>query len=298
MVLVSFVDTVGRSARWAKLATAATCAVVASALVTAPAAQASTLLRNAQSWAYQLQGDPSGIVRGGADVVVVDADHMRGAVSKLRNKPGGGRRVVIAYLAIGEVESYRSYYKSCCANGRPDWVTSKTQGWAGNYIVHFWRSEWKAILRARVNQIMAAGFDGIYIDRVDTYENIKAPGSSRGAMIQLVREVSGWARGHNGNAAIMVQNGEELLDNGAYLSAIDGVAKEDLFHGIKHKGERNSAASVNWSAGKLKLAQNAGKKIFVIEYLKGSTAESVRAEIRKLGFVPFFGPRDLKSVSN
>jgi cysteinyl-tRNA synthetase, unknown class len=281
-----------------KLAAAATFTFAAGVSLTNQPAQASSLLNGAQSWAYQLQGDPGALTRSGADVVVVDADHMRGSVAKLKSKPGGGRRVVIAYLAIGEVETYRSYYKSCCASGKPDWVTGKTQGWAGNYVVHFWRPEWKAIVRQRVAQIMAAGFDGIYIDRVDTYENIKAPGSSRGAMIQLVREVSGWARSANGNAAIMVQNGEELLDDRSYLSAIDAVAKEDLFHGIDHKGTRNTVANVNWSAGKLKLAQNAGKKIFVIEYLKGDAANNVRAEARKYGFVPFFGPRDLKSVYN
>jgi cysteinyl-tRNA synthetase, unknown class len=297
MVLHHRVNT-KRFAGWLKLASVATFTLAASAVLPAGEAAASTLLQNAGSWAYQLQGDPGALARSGADVVVVDADHMRGSVSKLKSKPGGGRRVVIAYLAIGEAETYRSYYKSCCGSGKPDWVTSKTQGWAGNYIVHFWRPEWKAIVRQRVAQIMAAGFDGIYIDRVDTYENIKAPGSSRGAMIQLVREVSGWARSSNGNAAIMVQNGEELLDDKSYLSAIDAVAKEDLFHGIDHKGTRNTVANVNWSAGKLKLAQNAGKKIFVIEYLKGSTADAVRAEARKYGFVPFFGPRDLKSVYN
>ena len=143
---------------------------------------------------------------------------------------------------------------------------------------------------------MAAGFDGIYIDRVDTWENVKAPGSSRGAMIQLVKEVSTWTRGHNGNAAIMVQNGEELLNDGSYLAAIDAIAKEDLIHGIDHKGSRNSSGDIVHSTKLLRSAQAAGKKIFVIEYLKGSSAESVRSEIRKLGFVPFFGPRDLKSL--
>jgi cysteinyl-tRNA synthetase, unknown class len=279
-----------------KLAAAATFTLAACALTQTPAEANRGLLKNASSWAYQLQGDPSALAKSGADVVVVDADHMRGAVSKLKTKPDGSRRVVIGYLAIGEVETYRSYYKSCCAGSKPDWLTSKTQGWAGNYVVHFWRPEWKAIVKSRVDQMMAAGFDGIYIDRVDTWENVKAPGSSRGAMIQLVKEVSGWTRSHNGNAAIMVQNGEELLNDGSYLAAIDAIAKEDLFHGIDHKGSRNSTGNITFSSRMLKNAQAAGKKIFVIEYLKGSTADNVRAEIRKLGFVPFFGPRDLKSV--
>lgn len=281
-----------------KRTAAAMLTLAALSLVPAGPAEASSLLRDAQSWAYQLQGDPGALARSGADVVVVDADHMRGSIAKLKTKPGGGRRVVIAYLAIGEVETYRSYYKACCAGGKPDWVTSRTQGWAGNYIVHFWRQEWKNIVRARVQEVMRAGFDGIYIDRVDTWENIKAPGSSKGAMIQLVREVSGWARGANGNAAIMVQNGEELLDNGSYLAAIDAIAKEDLFHGIDHKGSRNSGSDISHSTRLLKGAQAQGKKIFVIEYLKGGNADNVRAEIRRLGFVPFFGPRDLRSAGN
>lgn len=281
-----------------KLAMAAISMLAATVIAPAGSTEASTLLKDAQSWAYQLQGDTNALAAGGADVAVVDADHMRGSIAKLKAKPGGGKRVVIAYLAIGEAETYRSYWKSCCASGKPDWVTSRTQGWAGNYIVHFWHPEWKSIVRNRVQEVMRAGFDGIYIDRVDTWENVKAPGSSKAAMIELVREVSGWARGVNANAAIMVQNGEELLDNGSYLGAIDAIAKEDLFHGIDHNGSRNSSSDINHSTRLLKGAQAKGKKIFVVEYLKGGSADGVRAEIRKLGFVPFFGPRDLRSAGN
>ena len=128
-----------KCAAWVKLAATATftLAVCAGAATTASANR--SLVKNANSWAYQLQGDASSIARSGADVVVVDADHMRGAVSKLRTKPDGSRRAVIGYLAIGEVENWRGYYKSCCASGKPDWVTGKTHGWAGNYVVHFWR---------------------------------------------------------------------------------------------------------------------------------------------------------------
>jgi cysteinyl-tRNA synthetase, unknown class len=251
------------------------------------------LLKSAQSWAYQLQGNVGSIASSGADVVVVDADHMRGAATRLRTKPGGGRRVVIAYVAIGEVETWRGYWKGLSASGRPSWVTSRTQGWAGNYIVHYWEPAWKAIVKERVRQIFAAGFDGLYLDRVDTWENVKAPGGSRQAMIQWVREISSYARSIKSDAAIMVQNGEELLSSAEYVSAIDAIAKEDLFHGVNHDGRRNSAGMVSESVRMLKGAQAKGKTIFVIEYLKGSTADSVRAEIRKQGFVPFFGGRDL-----
>lgn len=251
-------------------------------------------LRSAQSWAYQLQGSPTALAGSPADVVVVDADHMRGAASRLRSKPGGGRRVVLAYLSIGEAERWRGYWKSCCAGSRPSWLTTRTQGWQGNYVVHFWEPAWKAIVRERVRQIMAAGFDGLYLDRVDTYENVSgAPGGSRAAMIAFVREVAAYARSFKGDAAILVQNAEELLSSDAFLEAIDGIAKEDLFHGVHHDGKRNPAGMVSESVRLLKRAQARGKTIFVIEYLTGSTADNVRAEIRRQGFVPFFGGRNL-----
>lgn len=250
-------------------------------------------LHGATSWAYQLQGGIGGLAASNADVVVVDADHHRGAAGRLRTKPGGGRRIVLAYLSIGEAERWRSYWSTCCASGHPPWLTGRTQGWSGNYIVHFWEPGWKAIVRERVRQIMAAGFDGLYLDRIDTWENVKAPGGSRAAMIQLVIEVAGHARRLKGDAAIVVQNAEELLTSDAYVAAIDGLAKEDLFHGVNHDGRRNPAGMVSESLRLLQRLKARGKTIFVIEYLTGSTAESVRGEIRRAGFVPFFSNRSL-----
>jgi uncharacterized protein (TIGR01370 family) len=112
-------------------------------------------------------------------------------------------------------------------------------------------------------------------------------------MISFVKEVAAEARSANGNAAIVVQNAEELLTDDGYVSVIDGVAKEDLIHGINHDGKRNTTANIQWSSNLLKRAKSRGKAIFVVEYLSGSTAQSVAAEIRKQGFVPNFAARGL-----
>lgn len=259
-----------------------------------PAAAGQSLVRNAQSWTYQLQGRTGSIAGSNADVVVIDPDHA-GNASTYRSKPGGGRRAVLAYLSVGEAERWRSYWKSCCASGQPAWLTSRTQGWAGNYVVKFWEPAWKSIVLARVRQILAQGYDGFYLDRVDTYENVSAPGGSRAAMIQFVREISAAARSLKGDAAILVQNAEELLDSDSYASAIDGIAKEDLFHGVAHNGARNPSTMVAGSIALLKRAKARGKSVFVVEYLSGSTASSVAAEIRKQGFVPNFAGRNLSN---
>ncbi len=201
----------------------------------------------------------------------------------------------MAYLSVGEAERGRPYWKSCCSGGSPSWLTGKTQGWAGNYVVKFWDPAWKAIIASRVRGFMAQGYDGLYLDRVDTYENVQAPGGSRAAMIAFVQQVASQARGIKGDAAIVVQNAEELLTSDSYVASIDGIAKEDLFHGANHSGARNPGGMVSASVGLLKAAKAKGKSIFVVEYLSGGSASSVASEIRRQGFVPNFAGRDLSN---
>ena len=269
--------------------------VIGVALAGAAAGEATAgraLVKSAQSWSYQLQGDVGRVASSSADMVVVDPDHAGGA-ARFRTKPGGGRRAVLAYLSIGEAERGRPYWKSCCAAGSPSWLTGRTQGWAGNYVVRFWEPAWKAIVASRVRSFMAQGFDGLYLDRVDTYENVQAPGGSRSAMIAFVQQIASQARAIKSDAAIVVQNAEELLTSDSYLAAIDGIAKEDLFHGANHSGSRNPGGMVSASGGLLKRAKAKGKSIFVVEYMAGGTASRIATEIRAQGFVPNFAGRSL-----
>lgn len=249
------------------------------------------MLQSAKSWTYQLQGSDRAAASS-ADVVIVD-QNAASNLARLKQKPDGSRRAAIGYLSIGEAEPWRPYWKSCCSGGnRPSWLNSKTQGWESNFVVKYWEPGWKAIVRERVSQMMRAGFDGIYLDRVDTWENIKAPGSSRAEMIQLVREVAALARSIKGDAAILVQNGEELLSDSSYMSVIDGIAKESLYYGVTNGlGKRNSVGDIQSSLDPLKRAKARGKAVLVVEYISDSS--TVASEIRTHGFVPNFAKRGL-----
>ena len=255
-------------------------------------------LRQATSWAYQLQGDLGRLSSSSWDVAVVDADHARSAVSRLKRKPDGTRRAVLAYISIGEAETGRAYWRSCCAGRHPSWLTGRTQGWSGNYVVRFWEPAWQHLVASRIRAALAAGFDGLYLDRVDTYESTRAPGGSRDAMIRYVASVSRQARSQKPGAVILVQNAEELLTSDAFLAAIDGIAKEDLIHGINHDGRRNQRGDIAASVALLKRAKQRGKAIFVVEYLSGGTGERVAAEIRRLGFVPHLASRSLSRAGH
>lgn len=259
----------------------------------APASADRDSVRNAKSWSYQLTGDMASTKRSNADVAVVDPDHA-GSAERYKTKASGGKRPVLAYISVGEAEEGRSYMKG----SKQSWNTGRTQGWSGNYAAKYWDEDWKRIVKSRVRDALAKGYDGVYLDRVDTYESTNAPGGSREQMVKLVKEVAAEARSKKGNAAVVVQNAEELLADKGYVAAIDGIAKEDLYHGINHRGERNSASNVNSSKSYLKSAKSQGKAVFVVEYLNGDTADKVAGEARRDGFVPNTrAPRNLNKTA-
>lgn len=248
-----------------------------------PALAGRESIREAKSWSYQLQGDIRSTAKSNADVAVVDPDHT-GNPRKLKTKANGGKRDVLAYISIGEVEEGRAYMKS---GGKKSWNTGKTQGWSGNYAAKYWDEDWKAIVKQRVSKAIEAGYDGVYLDRVDTYENVKAPKGARAEMIAFVKEVAAEARSKRGNAAVVVQNAEELLTDKGYVAAIDGVAKESLYYGVKGHGRRNDAEDIAASRKLLRKAKEGGKAVYVVEYLKGDgeASSKAKAEARRDGFV-------------
>lgn len=273
--------------------TGAAGALVLLTLVT-PAAADRDQVRNGKSWSIQLQGDAKALKKRNADVAVIDPDEVRNP-GALKTKANGGKRAVLAYISVGEAESYRADVKK---SGNKSWMTSKEQGWAGNKIVKYWDPEWKRIVKNRVRAAMNAGYDGVYLDRIDTYERVKAPGGSRAAMIKLVKEIASEARAKKGNAAVAVQNAEELLTDDDYVKTIDAVGKEDLYHGVHHDGRRNNADGVRWSKNLLQKAKAKGKGVYVVEYVGGETAKRVKDEARKDGFVASTGGRALTEATD
>src|SRR5215470_17887026 len=88
-------------------------------------------LSEVKSWAFQLQNvDPAEIRLSPYDVVVIDygfdrrnaTAFPREVVDLMRSKPDGGRRVILAYLSIGEAEDYRYYWQESWRKSRPEWL--------------------------------------------------------------------------------------------------------------------------------------------------------------------------------
>jgi len=103
-----------------------------------------------------------------------DISFTASEIQQLKLKANGGSRLVICYFSIGEAEDYRFYWQSAWKNNPPEWLGKENPNWTGNYKVRYWYDDWKKILLGQedsyLDKIMAAGFDGVYLDIIDAFE--------------------------------------------------------------------------------------------------------------------------------
>lgn len=113
------------------------------------------------------------------DVIVVDLYYDNASLTKedvqsLQEKPQGGRRMIVAYMSVGEAADYRPYWKKEWNQTRPNWIRGANTAWPGSYKVQYWSPQWKHVLygsdNAYLDQIMNAGFDGVFLDVIDAWQ--------------------------------------------------------------------------------------------------------------------------------
>ena len=291
------------------------------------------VLASVGSWASQLQGywekgAEQRLVDSGYDLVVLDPPVLNQSppgsftadlVSKVKASRGqsGRGKLVLGYLNLGQAESWRYYWAKSwkpptkTRPGSPDYILAvDPDGWADNYMVAYWDPRWRQLLfegkDSLLARVVAAGFDGIYMDWVEGYDTapVKAAASAAGKdaiaeMVRLVRDMRSKARNLKGGPFLMVaQNGASLPRmNQGYLREIDAVSQEHVFY----KGE----ADREWSHPKacdiptgasdqayytkdLALFQAAGLPVFNIEYAcAADKIKDARKRSAALGYVTF-----------
>ena len=258
--------------------------------------------------------DPDDIAASPFDLVVADhaisADRRfqraftREEITRMKSRPDGTRRIVLAYLSIGEAERYRFYWRQeWYEPGRaPPWLSTANERWDGNWRVRFWDHGWRDVIFTGADtylaRIKAQGFDGIYLDRADVYQELldERP-DARADMLRFIRDLAEAARRDDPRFLVVMQNAEELVREKALLAVLDGVAKEDLFHGVEHDEKPNPPAMIAGSLADLRRARDAGLTVLAVEYLSETTAAS--SAVRRLRgerFVPLVTERSLGSL--
>jgi len=287
----------------------------ASVLRQAPAAEAPLpSITSVRSWGYQLQDlDVKRAAASHFDLLVIDyakdgTDDTAltpAEVARIQAKPDGGRRLVLAYLSIGEAESYRFYWRKPWSRQRPAWLLRENPDWDQNYAVCFWDPEWQALLfgnpEAYLDKILAQGFDGIYLDKCDVTEDLrrrerKAAATRtdlEGDMVELVRRLADYARRTRPGFLVVMQNAETLLERAELRRAIDAVAKEELLFGLDAAEKANDRDEIDWARKRLDLVRTDGKPVLVVEYLdNGAKIAQAAKATRDFGYVLYVADKD------
>lgn len=263
----------------------------------------------AKTWHYQLMDiSIDSLVRADADVVVTEYSHSTGTqvaltaedVARIKSRPNGNKRIVLSYFSIGEAESYRFYWRpEWTETSMPVWHVAENCAWPRNHMVRFWQDDWKDIIYrgpdSFLKRIIDAGFDGVYLDRIDVYEEqLKERPSARRDMIAFVTELAAAARKMRPGFLVVAQNAEDLLTERHYRDVIDGLGKEDLLYGGHGTNTRNKAADITWSLERIRQLSWDYKPVFAVEYLsKPELISAARRELTSKGFVATFAHRSL-----
>ena len=286
-------------------------------------------IADVRAWGYQLQRARPGLVGPDVDLLVIDysADgtgqraYSRDDIARFRARPGQHRvqpapprRLVLAYMSIGEAESYRYYWSPLWSAARPSWLGPENKEWKRNYLVRFWQPGWQRVIvnprpsalqrlsefhlhwtKPYVDRVIEAGFDGVYLDRVDAFEAWTGEhASAERDMVDFVKTISAYAKTRRPGFLVVPQNGEELLAHPDYIAAIDAVAKEDLLHGLGGDEVRNAEDDVTSTLAFLDKAKAARLPVLVVEYLRDPERRfEADVRLRQHGFVPLFTTRQL-----
>jgi endo-alpha-1,4-polygalactosaminidase (GH114 family) len=251
-----------------------------------------TRLAGARSFAFAI-GD--GTLRGdlsrryaGFDLVVVDGESAGAReVAAIKRASGG---LVLAYLDVGTIESYRGWYNAAKPYRLDYW------GDWGEWYANVNAAGFRSLMLERVAPaMMGKGFDGLFLDNTDMTETHAAQKPGMRALVtglsRLVR-----ARGK----LLMAQNGADV--NWPLKRFYDGINFEDVSFSYdfdRHAYFRRRADDVAQAQGEIRRYRRAGLKVTATDYLAARKPKETLIAVRNAcsaGALPYVSDIDLTRI--
>ena len=174
--------------------------------------------------------------------------------SELKRLQDGGTQV-IAYLSIGEVEPNRPWF----SDGRvpQEWLLGYNEAW-GSYHVDVRQEGWQTLLVDVAGTYLKAGFDGIFLDTVDTALLYPDTEFATLNLIQSLRNT--YPR------KLLVQNrGLAIIE--ASHSYVDALMVESISTRYNFEEERYARADPSFEGTQVaRLMKNTNLRVLALEY--------------------------------
>lgn len=222
------------------------------------------------------------------DMVVLDpANYDSADIARLKSLGC----IPIAYLNIGEVETYRGYFSMADTS----MMLSPDPNWRDRYYVDMCNPLWKKIVtQERIPDVMRKGFCGVFVDFAGALEEY--PGMDSCA-VSLIRQI----RHAEGNGDLIVDGARSII--GRIGSYVDAIAVEGLMSYYDFNSDsyrvRNDSIEDSESTTLLAEAKKFKIKVFQLDYAAPSdsqTRDNIIIRSRQIGFVPYVGTIELDTL--
>jgi uncharacterized protein (TIGR01370 family) len=234
-------------------------------------------LRRVRRWAPVIGADTlPGL--DAPDLVVVDGlpdagGDATGARARLAGARGTGA-LVIAYLSVGTVESWRPYASEVPAA----WTLGALPGWAGERVVDARADGWRRLMARTARGLRELGFDGLFLDNLDVAEDHPR---TQDAMVALVADI----RAAVSDLLLIAQNGLATIDR----LPVDAISHEDTWW--RWQGRRYGPSPPGETAAildGLRRQRARGLVVLTLDYTEPGdpAAAAIVRRSRAEGFVP------------
>jgi len=186
--------------------------------------------------------------------------------------------LVVAYLSVGEAEPNRPWY----TDGRvdPQWLLGKNENWGSDYVDAS-QPGWQKLMRDLTGEYLQQGFDGIFMDTVDT---VDAFPKTKPGMLALIRSL----RAAYPQALLVMNRGFALAEQLA--PELDAIMFEDLSTTYNFEiKEYASADNAGAAEEMVALQKKTGLPILALDYAPPNNPALARRAVqaaRRYGFIP------------
>ena len=239
------------------------------------------------NWAvdYGPASDPANARR--YRLLVLEPHHAR-PIAPLR---GPGSRL-LGYVSLGEVERNRSYFAALDAAGalgppNPNWPDARMLD-----LRH--EAARRAVIDRIVPEVLALGYDGIFIDTMDSVEAMEQqnPIANKG-MVAAGAALIGQLRARFPNMRMMLNRGYAMLpDVATSIDIVLGEAMASRWNFTTKRYELLSDSDWQWQADRLRAAKarNPALTLTTLDYWDPSAPRQIAglyARERAAGFRPY-----------
>jgi uncharacterized protein (TIGR01370 family) len=233
-------------------------------------------LARARRWAPAFGSDRPPVGIGDYELAVIDGLGSRDAGSRPSRTlvaTLSERTLLLAYLSVGSVEEWRPH----TAQVPREWSLGPVPDRPGEHYVDVRERGWRALLTVQARQLADAGFDGLFLGRLDVADVhpevvdavVGAVGALRAAVPQLL---------------LVAHNGLAVADR----LAVDAIAQEDVFARWDGSYRRPSRTMTERILARLRCLRRRGLPVFTLDYAQPGSclaAETVRRAVAE-GFRP------------